>query len=341
MSEGQAPIDMSEAEVRIRIFTDKEVDNYENEEFAPNRGIPYLEIRKWKRKGSKNYSKPQLIRLQNKSLSEVSTNEYLHHTGKINSFQEDAVGLEELFKDKYLRPEIKLGTRLFTDIVYRMVDLNLLLRLGNDKINKGRIPDSSDRNYGFLFDVFGANLVEDIKAGKHDQLMDLAMSLDEGVHGKQVRDDGSFRSRRQHQGAAQKQFDKLARSNLYMTTTDRRLIILRDMRKFYKKGGPKKGKEMLVGRSLLGPRDIKKAAVRLDPDIIEYQERHLRRLKNKSNPTPREQAIIASLDGNLQRTREFPTPDGQRSTILSSSDLFDLTKSAEIQYLRVPLDYGK
>jgi hypothetical protein len=341
MSEGQAPIDMSEAEIRIRIFTDKDSDNYQNEEFTPNRGIPYLEISKWKRKGSKAYSKPQLIRLQNKSLAEVTPQEYLHHTGKINEFTGNAKELEDVLANKYQRPDVKLGTRLFTDIVYHMVDLNLLLRLGNDKINKGRILDSSDRNYGFLFDVFGNNLIADIKAGKHDELINAAMLLDEAVHGKQIRKDGSYRGRRQHQGAAQKQLDKLARSNLYMTTTDNRLIILRDLRKFYKKGGPKKGKEVLVGRSLLGPRDIKKAAVRMDPDIIDYQERHVKRLKTKKNPTDRERAVLASLDGNIQKTREFLTPDGGRTTILSTNDLTDLTLGPNIKHLRVPLDYGK
>lgn len=331
MSDGQAPIDMSQAEYSIRIFSEKEVDEMQGQNFEPQEGYAYLEISNWKREGATRFAKPLYIRLINNSLAETSESEREYHTGKIRSFIELIEEMERLLAEDYSLP-FRLGSREFTRFVYEIVDLHVIT------LGKKKRYQEFDKNFRYLLKHFGSEIEQQFQDGMHGDLIDLAIKIDEAVHGTLIREDGSVRARRNHNGAAQKQFDRLARNNLYMVGPRNQVITLRDVRRFINKK-KKIDKEELVGRTLLGFKD-RGWVTKAHDWVKDYFKSHLERLASKKKPTEREMTILNSFEGNEDSSnlsREIYGRDGTTTLVMDTDQLRHLL-DVETDHMRVPLD---
>lgn len=258
---------------------------------------------------------------------------------------------EKVLDEDFNMGAIKLGTRAFTKLAYHLVDLGYIVRDGAP-FNNNKVPGMGDENFGFLFKMFGPRLIMDIKEGKFDKLLDILNVIDEAVHGPIKNKDDQWRKKRLHQGKAQRQFDKLAKANMYTISDDGRVIMIRDERTFYKPNS-KDGDVKIVGRSLLGFRTNARKSKYSDR-MTEYQENHFERLRerkrrNPSTLTTREAIALAHLEaygkGNvLTGNRNFFSRvdrNGNRlkdQTILSSQDLMYMILSPmEQEGMRAPI----
>lgn len=251
--------------LRIKIFNDKDIARFRGN-MTPAKGVPYLLIEDWRRSTRKGASaskgKPQLVRLTPKKLN---NRKHKHLTAPINQYIKTVKKFEKLLQTRY-GLIAKLGTPEFGDIVTKLSNIWAKNNVP-DFTNKVDL-DPNNKYYGNI-----VKQIEDIENQK--ELLELAMKVDSLVHGDwDVRPKSQGKYTRLHTGDAQKAFDLIARSNLFVTI-DNQDIVLRDTRptSFKKRAKGSKKSEYtytVTGRSLLGSMSTKKLTY---DDVI---DRHMR-----------------------------------------------------------------
>lgn len=333
-------IDLSDVRITFKVFNQKEISQYPNrnlrETLKP--GLSYLEISGWKRQGSDSPGANQVIRLPNQKIGNLSEEQKSEHTNHIEKFsaivEEFTKKLESIVGSR----DIVLGTRSFTNFVYALSNL-YAYKFFDRPLGKGKNKKIEDylnpkhKTYGKLFSTFGpVNILE------QDELMNLAKELDELIHGTWEKENGKLRARREHNGIAQKQFDRIARSNLYTILPNGSLIMLRDTKAVSATIDKLNPFRKVVGRTLLGyatPR-FKSG---YDPLILEHQAKHLERLRSKNTKTKQEEDILAAVGDNTIFTELrglAPIKEGETRITMTQEELA-MFLGEGLNSMRVPI----